>query len=235
MGYDEVTATLVRDEEGLALRSEGGRLVRAAVEHLRAPRAGRDLLGRAVKAGLKAAAQGRQATEQPEVIDATAGLGADSFHLAAVGLQVTMVERVPEVADLLADALQRAAAGSLGEAARAAGARLRLERGDAREVLAEQEAAGRRPAVVYLDPMYPKQAKAALPGKGMALFRDLVGGDADAAALLTVARGCVTRRVVVKRPLKAPHLGGQEPTGSLLGKTTRYDLYAPLVARGGGE
>lgn len=42
------------------------------------------------------------------VLDATAGLGSDAFVLASLGCQVTLLERVPEVRALLADALTRA-------------------------------------------------------------------------------------------------------------------------------
>src|SRR5581483_4598494 len=41
------------------------------------------------------------------IIDATAGLGQDAFVLACLGCQVTLIERNPAIADLLADALQR--------------------------------------------------------------------------------------------------------------------------------
>lgn len=225
----------MQEQGGLALEAQDGTRVRAATAALSAPRPGRDLLARAVMSAMKPSGadqpnghQDAGASEHPpEVMDATAGLGADAFHLAALGLRVTMVERVPLVAALLADALQRARAGRLGEAARAAAANLTLEVGDALQVLAARQP-GARPAVVLLDPMYPRRGKAALPGKGMALFRELVGADDDAADLLNAALRGADRRVVVKRPLKAPYLGGLKPSGSLQGSTTRYDLYAPL-------
>lgn len=227
MSEESAAAKLVRNEQGLALVAADGTTVRAAVDHLSAPRRGRDLLGRAVKGALKGAPS--PGGPGPQVVDATAGLGADSFHLASQGLRVLMVERVPDVAALLADALARAGDGAYGEDVRRAVANLSLRVGDANTVLAELAADGLKPAVVYLDPMYPGTKKSALPGKGMALFRALVGADDDAAELLQVARRAASRRVVVKRPLKAPYLGGLEPTGSLKGSTTRYDLYAPLV------
>ncbi|NLG09848.1 MAG: class I SAM-dependent methyltransferase [Deinococcales bacterium] len=200
--------------DGLALRTAGGQEVRAAAHLLGRRRPGQDLLARAVgPAG--------------EVVDATAGLGADAFHLAAGGTRVTMVERVPLVAALLEDALERARGGALGAEARAAAARLALTVGDARAYLAQRAAAADPPDVVLLDPMYPQRGKAALPGKGMALFRELVGEDPDVGELLAVALGAAARRVVVKRPLKAPPLAGVKPSGSLRGTTTRYDLYAP--------
>lgn len=236
-GVDNGTdiAELVRDEQGLALRTPDGVTVRAAVEHLSAPRRGKDLLGRAVKDALKRAGPGATAAGNPEVVDATAGLGADAFHLAALGLSVTMLERVPAVAALLEDALARAAEGELGEVARTAAARLTLRNVDAAEWLAQRAERGERPAVVLLDPMYPKQSKAALPSKGMALFRELVGQDDDAASLLEVAIRSAAHRVVVKRPVKAPYLGSLRPAGSLTGRTTRYDLYAPAAPAGSAE
>ncbi len=206
--------------DGLALRTPDGTTVRAATERLTMPRRGKDLLGRAIGRG-----PGERGGE--EVVDATAGLGADAFHLAASGFRVTLVERVPVVAALLEDALERARRGELGEAARIAAARAALEAGDARGLLARRRESGALPSVVLLDPMYPKRGKAALPGKGMALFRELVGDDQDAPALLEDALATATRRVVVKRPHNAPELGGIKPSGSLRGSTTRYDLYAP--------
>ena len=45
---------------------------------------------------------------RPQVLDATAGLGKDAFVLASLGCQMTLIERQPLVAALLADGLQRA-------------------------------------------------------------------------------------------------------------------------------
>lgn len=183
------------------------------------PRPGRDLLWRAVLAG------------SARIVDATAGLGADAFHLAAKGAEVAMIERSPILVDLLADALNRAAAGELGERAQLAAQRLTLVSGDAREVLAEHERLG-KVEVVYLDPMFPRhdRRERSLPGKGMAALRDAVGvvPTEDESALLTAARAAARRRVVVKRPLGAEPLAGVRPSGSLSGSTTRYDIYAPL-------
>src|SRR5690606_34922975 len=121
-----------------------GTPVRAEAAALATRRPGRDLLSRAV---------GRA---DGAVVDATAGLGSDAFQLAAAGFEVTMVERVPLVAALLADALERAAAGHEGPAAAAAAARVTLVVADSRAWLEERRRAGDPPAVVLLDPMYPK-------------------------------------------------------------------------------
>lgn len=207
------------DVEGLGLRLEGGPLVkvdpRAAVERARP---GRDPLWRAV---------GRIGSGEV-VVDATAGLAGDAFHLARGGLTVVMLERVPLVAALLQDGLERARQGREGRAAQAAAGCLRLYLGDARDLLPRLRPA---PAVVVLDPMYPSPARRGLPKKGMALFRELVGDDADAAEVLEAALASARRRVVVKRPRRAPALGEPDgapaASGSVMGTTTRFDLYAP--------
>lgn len=217
-GDEPVEAWLELGEEGLSLRAAGGPAVtvtpRAAV---RRPPGGRDLLRRAV---------GRVPPDA-WVADATAGLGVDAFHLASHGLRVVLIERSPLAAALLEDGLERARSGREGPDARRAAERMRLLQGDARRLLPELEPA---PEVVVLDPMYPRSGKRARPGKGMALFRELVGEDADAAGLLEVARAVALRRVAVKRPLRAPPLGadagGAAPSGSVVGTTTRFDLYA---------
>lgn len=60
----------------------------------------------------------------------------------------------------------------------------------------------------------------------MRLFRDIVGDDLDAAALLEAALQAATARVVVKRPRKAPVIEGPKPSYVLEGKSSRYDIYA---------
>ena len=41
--------------------------------------------------------------------------------------------------------------------------------------------------------------------------------------LLEAALAAHPRRIIVKRPLKGPHLGGHKPTHALAGKLIRYD------------
>lgn len=152
------------------------------------------------------------------VLDANAGLGRDGYTLAALGAHVTLVERNPGIAALLRDAHRRALADAQ---AQAVAQRIELIQDQALAVLA----AGRQWDVVYLDPMYPDDGKTALPGKEMQILRDLTGGDADADALLPPALHCARLRVVVKRPPKAPHLAGIEPSMSLRSTQLRFDVY----------
>jgi 16S rRNA (guanine1516-N2)-methyltransferase len=156
------------------------------------------------------------------VIDATAGLGRDAFHLASLGCRVTAVERSAVLAALVRDGLGRARGQgdpSLTEVLD----RIELIVGDAREVLlARAEAA--RPDVVYLDPMYTPRRKSALGKKEMRACRALVGDDPDAGGLFEVAMRVARRRVVVKRHPHAPSLGAK-PSKRYVGATVRYDVY----------
>ncbi len=158
------------------------------------------------------------------VCDATAGLGRDAFLLACLGCHVTAVERSPVVAALLSDGLARATADAA--TAKAIGGRLHLVHGDARDVL-RRLSTGERPDVVYLDPMFPARRKAALVKKELRMCRLVAGDDPDAAELLAIATGVARTRVVVKRALHAPTLGGK-PSFAYRGTTVRYDVYVPL-------
>ena len=161
----------------------------------------------------------------PDVLDATGGLGRDAFMLARLGCRVTMLERAPVMAALLRDGLARAAADA-GTAAVVE--RIDLIGADAVTYLAQLGEA-QRPEVIYLDPMYPHRDKSALVKKEMRYLRSLVGDDLDAPALLAAARLVARRRVVVKRPRLADALAGPPPSSTLMGSTTRFDIYLPAI------
>jgi len=153
------------------------------------------------------------------VVDATAGFGDDAIALASTGRSVLAIERSPVVAALLEDGHRRALED---ESLAAAAARLHIHCGDAREVLRGLEAA---PDVVYVDPMYPvPRNKSALPRRAIQLLRRLVGEDAEAHQIVTVALECGARRVVVKRPPRADPLV-PTPAERFEGKLVRYDVY----------
>lgn len=156
---------------------------------------------------------------QLRVIDATAGLGRDAFVLASAGAHVTLVERNPAVAALLADGLRRAALDA--QTADWLPARMQLVHLSALQALATLPP----PDVVFLDPMFPPREKSALVKKEMRAFHDVVGADDDADALLAPALALAMHRVVVKRPGYADFLAGQKPTMSIEGKNNRFDVY----------
>ena len=158
----------------------------------------------------------------PTVIDATAGLGRDAFILASIGCQVTMFERHPVVAALLADGLDRAYQDpTIGQLLQK---QLRLIYNSSLHGLSLYQD---KPDVVYLDPMFPHRQKSALVKKEMRIFQQLVGNDLDAEELLEPARRLAKKRVVVKRPDYAPFLANQKPTAEIKTKNHRFDIYTP--------
>jgi 16S rRNA (guanine1516-N2)-methyltransferase len=174
--------------------------------------ANKELLARAI--GLKG-------FNLPTLLDATAGLGRDAFILARWGCRVCLVERSPIIGALLRDGLVRASAN---DNTRDIVERMQLLVGDAALIM-DKITEHERPDVVYLDPMYPHRSKSALVKKEMRLLRMLVGEDLDAPQLLDAALRTARKRVVVKRPRVASALPGIVPSHSLLGGTTRFDVY----------
>ncbi len=155
------------------------------------------------------------------VVDATAGLGRDSFVLADLGCEVTLLERDPPVFALLRDGLARGRSGDdawVTEVCR----RMSLVRADAREWLREHRA-----DVVYLDPMFPARRKSARVKKEMWLFQQLLEANDPADGLLEAALVAACKRVVVKRPAREAPLAGAEPGFAIPGKTVRFDVYLP--------
>lgn len=156
------------------------------------------------------------------VVDATAGFGKDSFHIAAFGVVVTAVERSPIVAALLCDGLTRALSDRRANVA-AAAARIKIVAGDSHKFLAGLRA-NERPDAIYLDPMYTPRRRQVKVKKEMHLLRTLVGNDEDANTLFEVAIITATRRVVVKRHPLAPSIA-PNPTACHKTKMVRYDVY----------
>ena len=154
------------------------------------------------------------------ILDATAGTGTDAFVLACLGCHMTLIERHPVVAALLADALTRATESTeVYDITQ----RMSLKTGSALKYMAAQTENSFD--VVYLDPMFPHSGKNAQVKKSMQYFRDMVGKDEDADTLLIPALSLAKYRVVVKRPRKSPFLNRQKPTFSQEGKANRFDIY----------
>lgn len=178
------------------------------------------------KGQMIAKAVGVRAGVYPRVLDATAGMGKDSFVLATLGCELTMIERSPVVHVLLQDGLQRALEFAREQDAELLQVinRMQLLGQDSRTYL-ESLTPAQFPDVIYLDPMFPERQKTADVKKEMAAFHSVVGKDEDADALLPQALTHVNYRVVVKRPRKAPFLNNQTPSYQLEGKSSRFDIY----------
>lgn len=208
-------------EDGLSLQStEAGAPGAVRVDFVEGALAHRRQYGGGA-GQMVARAAGLRGALRPAVLDATAGLGRDAFVLAALGCEVTLIERQPVIAALLADGLTRARQAG-GEVSRIA-ARMHLLQGDAIELMSHWR--GPVPEVIHLDPMFPHRQKSALVKKEMRLFRPLAGDDPDAPQLLAVALQLASHRVAVKRPRKAPAIDGPVPSAQLAGQSSRYDIY----------
>ena len=157
----------------------------------------------------------------PTAFDATAGLGEDSFLLAAAGFTVQLHENDPVIAALLRDALTRAAADpAMGSIA----ARMELIEGDSVSALAASPTSF---DVVYLDPMFPERSKSAAVKKKFQLLHHLERPCANEEELLRAAIAAAPRKVVIKRPVKGPWLAGIKPSYAIAGKAVRYDVIVP--------
>ncbi len=196
--------------------------------------------GRSKKTPLARAIGVAKGDVQPHVLDATAGLGEDTWLLAALGCRVTAVERHPVLAQLLADGLARAAVEHPAVAERIdlyhsqSQHMLRAVTSDENNQLLRLFGVGSAQPwegidVVYLDPMFPPGRGSALESRPMRLLRRLAGADLDADELFRPALQAAGRRVVVKRPRHAEPLAGEKPDVVHGGKAVRFDVYLPRV------
>ena len=202
--------TLRLDREGLALCCDGQEL-RGDFSHL-LPRL-KGLSGEF----LVRAAKIKNADHPLTAIDATAGLGEDSFFLAAAGFQVTLYERNPVIYALLCDALERASHDPrLAEIT----GRMTAVHGNSTLAMAKADPA---PDVVLLDPMFPARQKSALVKKKLQMIQKLEFPCLDEAALIRAAMEAKPKKLIIKRPPKGPHLAGIKPDHSVEGKAVRFD------------
>lgn len=157
------------------------------------------------------------------VVDATAGLGEDSFLLAAAGFRVVMFERDEIMAALLEDGLAQAAQN---EQLYAITERITLRKEDSICALTSHNI---QPDIVVLDPMFPTRSKSAAVKKKFQLIHGLEEPCTNEQELLNAAQAAHPRKIVIKRPAKGPWLAGCKPCYSLMGKSVRFDCltFAP--------
>ncbi len=155
------------------------------------------------------------------VIDGTGGLGRDSFILATAGCRVTVFERHPVIAALLADGLTRANATPL---TRDISRHIHLINDNFISVRQYQQHL-RHVDAVYLDPMFPARKKTAKVKKELQTLQMLAEKEDDSTPLLHTALSMAVNRVVVKRPRKAPPLTSIIPSHSINAKKIRFDVY----------
>jgi len=165
----------------------------------------------------------KQGKPIPSVLDATAGLGKDSYVFACLGCPVTLVERSPVIAALVKDGIDRASLNI--EFSETTKQGFTLHNCDALEYI-QAITENEKPDVIYLDPMYPEKKKSASVKKNMQILQKLLGHDLDTDEVLKAALEKAEKRVVVKRPKGAAELQvGRSPTLCYESKGTRYDVY----------
>ena len=153
------------------------------------------------------------------IIDATAGLGYDSFILASLGAKVTLIERSVKMYKILQNGFNEGV--SFGGEIEKIINRMELLFGDSKDLLPKLS-----PEVIMIDTMYTDRKKTALAKNNMRLVREIVGPDSDYIDLIEVALSCAKNRVVLKQPRYAdPIREIRKCSHQILGKTVRYDIF----------
>ena len=153
------------------------------------------------------------------IVDATAGLGYDSFILASLGAKVTLIERSQKIHELLQNGIDEGI--SFGGEIEKIINRMELLFGDSKDILPKLT-----PEVIMIDTMYKERKKTALVKNNMRLVREIVGPDTDYIELLEVALNCAKNRVVLKQPRYAePIKDIKKCSHQIIGKTIRYDIF----------
>ena len=166
-----------------------------------------------------AKAVGMKFNKNRNIIDATAGLGYDSFILASLGANVTLIERSQKMHTLLQNGIDEGI--SFGGEIEKIVNRMELLFGDSKDILPKLT-----PEVIMIDTMYKDRKKTALVKNNMRLVREIVGPDSDYIELLKIALNCAKNRVVLKQPRYAePIKEITKCSHQILGKTIRYDVF----------
>lgn len=152
-----------------------------------------------------------------KAVDATAGMGEDSFILAAGGYDVELFEHNPITAAVLSDALLRARnTPELKDIAK----RMKLTEGDSKELLKKLSY---NPDIIYLDPMFPEKKKSAETKKKLQMLHQIELPCEDEEDLVKAALEAKPKRIIIKRPPDGDNLAGIKPTFSITRKAVRFD------------
>ena len=163
------------------------------------------------------AAKIKNKKENMVAIDATAGLGEDSFLLAANGFYVHLYENNQIIAEMLQDTLE--SAKNIPELLDAVN-RMELHKEDSIQAMRKIKFT---PDVVLLDPMFPERTKSALIKKKFQLLHTLENPCNNETELLEAAISTNSHKIIIKRPLKGKYLANKKPSYSIKGNSIRYD------------
>tara|TARA_R110002110_G_scaffold415839_1_gene657381 strand:- start:10824 stop:11486 length:663 start_codon:yes stop_codon:yes gene_type:complete len=153
------------------------------------------------------------------VLDTTAGLGRDSLLMASIVEKIVLLERHPDMYQLLVDALKRS---ELDQDLMPTLQKITLLPQCAFDFLGTYT--GNKFDVIYCDPMFPERKKSALTKKESQILQAVVGPDADSHQLVALALQHAQARVVVKRPMGSDTLV-RKPDVQYKARAHRFDVY----------
>ena len=151
----------------------------------------------------------------PDVFDACGGLGKDAYLIALSGCRVVSCEKSPLVYAFFQNAIDRLTPEESVD--------LHCVHADAVDFMAAWPVTRKRPDVVYLDPMFKHRLHANV--KQHAWFLRAIGEQVTHEYLLEKSMLFARHRVVVKRSTKNSWFQNKQPTYTIHGKTTRFDIY----------
>ncbi len=209
---DNMDAQLIETEKGLGLIMDDQIMVGDFSHLLRRTKKHTITSELVVKA-----ARMKNMPETPILLDATAGMGEDSFLLAAFGFNVKLYERNPVMAALLEDALNRA---KNDPATAEIAGRMELFQEDS---ITAMNNLPYHADVILLDPMFPERQKSGKVKKKFQLIHTLEAPCDDEEELMAAAIKAAPTKIIVKRPIKAPFLADKKPSYDVRDKIIRYD------------
>ena len=148
------------------------------------------------------------------ILDALAGWGTDALTLSLFGCDVTAVEINPCVRLMFCDLAERLQCSVTSICA------------DSTELM---RSTNDKFDVVYVDNMFPKRRKAALPSRSMQLLAELTSG-CDLRSSFNAALRVATERIVVKLR-KDQTTSLPRAHWSIKAKSVRYDIYSMVSFR----
>lgn len=184
------------------------------------------LTKRIVTAGRKSELilQASKLTPDMSVIDGTAGFGQDGLILASTGANVIMIEQNPLVAMLLLFEHHMMNANPNWQKLLS---RVTICYGNFLD--ANFMATLPKVDMIYLDPMFPSDSYSAKVGKTMQVLHDLAisPSNDDEKLFLSIANTQLkdNGKIIIKRPLSAPHLANKTPVQSVANDAIRFDRY----------
>ncbi|QLE78679.1 16S rRNA methyltransferase [Francisella sp. Scap27] len=174
------------------------------------------------KCSVVQAVEGRK-KDKMLILDSTAGLGRDSFTLAARGHNVVSIEKDPYIFLLLKNALERA---KQIEDLKNIADKITLINQDANDYIKNNSSLIFD--CIYIDPMFPERKKSAKVKQNMQIMHDIAFIDEKGNSLLVEnsIQSQKTKKLVIKRPVNAEFLSAKAPSSQIKGKSNRFDIYS---------